>query len=844
MALLRSSAFRILFFASLGAFALLSIPVNSATLSYRWPWTGVYQIGVVLSLLGALVSLKRGSTSGMNWRSGYTLSIIALVAAMTLATGFSDSPHRSAFSLLIPVGALGIGLMTFRFVRDLDNPATGLPRILGCLSLLSIFICGYSLLLWIVSDYLPHLQYLNQFNTIAGAEILRATPFFKQNVHPFGHANFTAGFSVLLLPLTIALALADEKRWRPLSWTAAVLLFATLLSSGSRAGFLAVLAALFAAITLFFFDRNLSLKRWVLVIGVSFTILAAISTTHPRVRTTIAAALAGAELSFSDSERLNLIRTGLRTGTESPVWGNGAGTISILYPRHWNGTGKLSNAYQLHCSPVQVWSDFGVLGVAGFLGLLASILASWFRLRSTLRAESNKAMRTVTNGIGVSLIAYAVFSFTDYQLELISVATVLALYVGTIAALDHVYREVDRPRRNSHAFFQRAATVGAIVLTILFLWMQFSVWQSRKWYDRGQKSYELGNFSQYRKEMERSSGWVPKDAHLLNVWGWQTMRRIDIIGEMETAALAQEAAGYWERSLDVQPDQVFCHYNLGWLYLQSDAEIAARHFRQAAEINPTKRGVYFGLALASKKLGKTEPALRALALECLSRPEFSLLPMWEDSNFLSVRKEVSDLLESFYARIEAEGEVESSKNVLFRQARFWSRWWWRQAGEADTIGDSREAHLKWFSSIVSPSRQVELLPTIEPELGRTPGLIYAAWGDQSKRRTYLDAAYYLSRREPADSAQIDSLSSYLDTPAQAYPDLLRNANASDSLPYNVFQNPAYALGLLSRNLDDPILVDLYVYERNLLLELALEPLFPRHGYIPGSAIRRILNETY
>ena len=146
MALLRSSAFRILFFASLGAFALLSIPVNSATLSYRWPWTGVYQIGVVLSLLGALVSLKRGSTSGMNWRSGYTLSIIALVAAMTLATGFSDSPHRSAFSLLIPVGALGIGLMTFRFVRDLDNPATGLPRILGCLSLLSIFICGYSLL--------------------------------------------------------------------------------------------------------------------------------------------------------------------------------------------------------------------------------------------------------------------------------------------------------------------------------------------------------------------------------------------------------------------------------------------------------------------------------------------------------------------------------------------------------------------------------------------------------------------------------------------------------------------------------------------------------------------------
>ena len=191
--------------------------------------------------------------------------------------------------------------------------------------------------------------------------------------------------------------------------------------------------------------------------------------------------------------------------------------------------------------------------------------------------------------------------------------------------------------------------------------MQFSVWQSRKWYDRGQKSYELGNFSQYRKEMERSSGWVPKDAHLLNVWGWQTMRRIDIIGEMETAALAQEAAGYWERSLDVQPDQVFCHYNLGWLYLQSDAEIAARHFRQAAEINPTKRGVYFGLALASKKLGKTEPALRALALECLSRPEFSLLPMWEDSNFLSVRKEVSDLLESFYARIEAEGEVESSK---------------------------------------------------------------------------------------------------------------------------------------------------------------------------------------
>ena len=45
---------------------------------------------------------------------------------------------------------------------------------------------------------------------------------------------------------------------------------------------------------------------------------------------------------------------------------------------------------------------------------------------------------------------------------------------------------------------------------------------------------------------------------------------------------------------------------------------------------------------------------------------------------------------------------------------------------------------------------------------------------------------------------------------------------------------------MARNLDGPATDDLYIFERNDLLAITLEPIFPRLGYLPGQVIRNLI----
>ena len=67
----------------------------------------------------------------------------------------------------------------------------------------------------------------------------------------------------------------------------------------------------------------------------------------------------------------------------------------------------------------------------------------------------------------------------------------------------------------------------------------------------------------------------------------------------------KEAIRYLKRAIQLNPDYVSAHYNLGYTYLTTRAWAkAAEHFRKALESEPTRADARKGLAIAEAQLKK------------------------------------------------------------------------------------------------------------------------------------------------------------------------------------------------------------------------------------------------
>ena len=392
--------------------------------------------------------------------------------------------------------------------------------------------------------------------------------FTARNPFPLGHSNYTAGLALLMLPVFGALARANSGPRRAAWLFAALLALGLLFTSGSRGGLIGLVALAFVHVPAV--ARALKLRLW--LIGLSALVaLAALFYFNPRTRAFLTGERAAAVLRESNAQRSILLAAGAELARERPLLGWGAGSTPLAYPRvRHRLDGGVENVLQLHNTPLQLSADFGALGALATLALFALALRAAF---------TSPAARAVF----LALVGYAMFSLTDWQLDVPIFACALALAAAAIAPA------ADTPSRKFLLPLQITLLASCALLAAFA-----------------------------RRD--------PTPA--LNIRALALAR---------DPAQADSAIALLRASLALNPDQEIAHFNLGWLLVTRDPAAAERHFLAAAHLVPDQGGVYFGLALARLNQGQRPAATRALALECLNDPLFLTSPWWRLPAFAELR---------------------------------------------------------------------------------------------------------------------------------------------------------------------------------------------------------------
>lgn len=587
----------------LAALIVITVMTPGATRMYAWPWS----VGYAIALIAPALQLLRRAFDRRQPLAlpslGWCTAMLA-ASAGTIASALA-SPYRGPSVLWSAPLLAGIALFFAIFDWMHAEPAAVSERrnqlLTGSGIFLGVIACA-SMGLW--------LTHLPSFDP---REI-----FAARNPFPLGHSNYTAGLALLMLPCFLALAVRD-RGGRRIAWSFAVLLaLAMLLTSGSRGGLLG-LAAL-ALLHVRTIARVLRVRLSVVFLGGTL-VLAALVYGNPRLR----AALTSDELKLSDVQRTAMMHAGWHMGADRPLLGWGPGTTPLVYPRYRAMLeGGAENVLQLHSTPVQLWGELGAVNVLAALALLVLAIRA-------ARASAGAAH------VLLALGGYAVFSVTDWQLD-------VPVFAGALAA--------------ALALLAPAAPRIDTELTTL---SSFS-FGGRSWSVRWREDHPA---------LRRLLGFMT----LLALTMFAVFGRRDPTPLLNTRALALahdpakagEAVALLRESLTLNHDQEIAHFNLGWLLVVGDPAAAEKHFTAAARLVPDKGGVYFGLGLARLNQGRGDDAARAFALECLNDPAFLVSPWWRAGGVRETRTNTLARLVQYHSLVL---EALPAKSPLRDEARY------------------------------------------------------------------------------------------------------------------------------------------------------------------------------
>ncbi len=600
----------------LGALAVITLAYPGATRMHAWPWSlacATALLAPALALIGR--SLDRRAPLAL---PGGGWTALALASAGVVLASALLSPHRGPslrWSAPLLAGAAWF-LLGGDWLRDdaarrerLHRAAVAAGLVVGAVS---------------VAGWAASLR--------SGVSWLEA-----RNAYPLGHASYTAGLALLLLPFAAGLAVRADGRWRGLAVVAAVLAVVMVFTSGSRGGWLG-LAALGAVAVV----RSPWTVRTRVLLGAAAAVAGLLAVVaHPRARATLFGGSGTHLVAASEVQRTAMIIAGGRMGADRPWTGWGPGTTPLVYPNYRGGLpGGAENVLQLHSLPVHLWAELGAGGIAVLLA--GTVLAGRGRAR---------------DGAALAAAAgYGAFALTDWQLDV----PVFSFAVAGLAALlappaprrrappgaGHLLRDDGR----RPAAGARAAEPGG------------DAGAERRAADPG------GTLCHVLRDKPagpglRAPGGAIAVAPLAAMGVVVLLGRPDPAPELNVRALAlardpartEQAVALLRESLAVNPDQEIAHFNLGWLLLAREPAAAERHFQAAARLVPDKGGVYFGLGLARLNQGRAPAAARALALEALNDPTFLASPWWREPVLAAVREAGMTALAGHLGRLAAAG---------------------------------------------------------------------------------------------------------------------------------------------------------------------------------------------
>jgi uncharacterized protein involved in response to NO len=811
-----------------GFYILFTLLPDSSTQVLSWSWVAVWQIGLLCPVLWllSLVWQQRHLPSlgnGLDWLAG--LFAVNLIISTVLAE-FPNQARWNSWAALCFLAALYALRLWLRSPQRRD-------QLLTWQGYLSLAFIAISLLLWTSQTLLPELSKLQDFRRLGVNLPFDFSVLELRNWAPIGHQNYVAGYLLLTLPLLIGLGILRSDRWRWFWIAGAGFGLVDLYTTSSRGGWLGLAVMLILGFGILLGQSAIP-RKWLGLAGVGGLLaLVLLVLANNRLRTLVTAILsgqaAGGELGF----RIITTTAGWEIGRDHPIVGAGLGSVPLLYQKYrpfWAGR-EAEWVYQLHSTPVQIWAELGAIGIAslvGAIGLLTYLSIRWLQKNAKAAEEETWRERFFFWSIATGLLGYSVASLTDYQLDVVGISGTIVLYLAVLA---FTFQPDVEPAQYGLSLSDRQTSgfvlvsVGILLAAILWLlpihraWMLSSqgfaaLSQLTNTPDPQQRQARLATFEQ---NLSWAGELAPWEAYYPYQLGWNLGDLgLKVPTDQQTELLAG-SLDWLKEGTEAAPYQEFGYTNSAWLLLNRDANAATQGFARAAQLIPAKRTLFLGLGLSLLKQGKTDLAVKAVALEFLRDPLLITSPIWQSPELRSLYTQALKQVEEKYTALLQRYSTPSKLNTYFHQYRGGLRWWLGNLSDAHADWDTYGTRLSQLVLQLADGKAVQV-NTQSPVI--SPGaLAIVAWQEKNQRSSWLQQAWIRATRTVPDPALLQQFVDSMNKSANFDQWLKQNA------PSRSYRRDRVGFGVLSRHIDGPAPSDFLVIVDNLVMTNFFNELF-------------------
>lgn len=803
-------------------YGLFTLLPDSHSLTVKWSWVAIWQIGLLCPVLWLLWQLwhwgrVRSLGNGLDWCIG--LGMIGLLVSSIFAQ-FPNQARWYGWWALCFLAAL------YALNNYLDN-SDRRDRVLATLGYVGLFFVIISLSLWTTQTLMPELARLESLKQYGVNLPFDFSVLELRNWAPLGHQNYVAGYLMLILPLFAGLSIL-RVGWRRYLWLIALGLgLLDLYSTSSRGGWLGLFALCLFGLGVLLFGSRIP-KLWLAIGGMAtIALLLLLVFANNRLRTLIVAILqnpGGGELAY----RLINAALGWQMGSDRPWAGIGIGGVPFAYQKYrpiWAGR-ESELAYQLHSTPVHLWAELGIWGIIPVLGAIA-LLVYWLvrhQLRQTPIAHGDRILLWSLYG---GLLAYGIISLTDYQLDNVAISGAIVIYLACIASIlksqksDLETRYLKSPQKSKFnlPFY---AGLGILLTALIWLIPIHRAWQlsSQGFLALSQEKVEI--FVDRLTRAHQLAPWEPYYPYQL---GWNLGDlALQTKDPRQRQQLLNESIAWLQKGNTISPYQEFGYSNLGWLLLQSDPKAASQAFARAARLVRAKRGVMFGLGLSLLGQRKADLAIEAFSLEGLRDPLFITSPVWRSQGLQPIYSQVLDRMATHYQELLQQYSQSGEMNAYLHRSRGGLYWWQGNLKAARADWEAYKTPLSQTILALAEGKSPQAIlsqPPSSPEM-----MLIQAWENPSQRANLLRQAWILATKT--------------ELPAEMERDLLASMERSDNFDRWVKQNaPVWqyrrqrlGFGVLSRHIDGSIPTDFWIVADNIAMTTWFAELLPSPVYMP------------
>ena len=206
-------------------------------LMVAYPWIVIWQVGFLALGIWAIWMLRQFKIPFQPLGYGLDWIVSAIAIVLILSGIFAPFKEVAAWNISLTIG---YGILLYVLHNWLRNSSLTIYRLWKAVCISGVISCIIGLIVWY-------------------PEFIAGRPRIQ---YPMGHPNFVAGYILLVLPLTLALAIAN-KGWERIGGFAACSLMALVLyNTGSRGGLLGIFVLTVTA-TVFFIVRSIAQKTMV-----------------------------------------------------------------------------------------------------------------------------------------------------------------------------------------------------------------------------------------------------------------------------------------------------------------------------------------------------------------------------------------------------------------------------------------------------------------------------------------------------------------------------------------------------------------------------------------------------